>query len=84
MAKIQVLDKRSSVSTMTLLQALYKMPIMGISDVIKATGLSQMGAYNLIDRLIKMDILSPLYSKETTYGQKWVYLSYFNAFTEEK
>lgn len=80
--KIQLLGQRESESTMRTLKALYRMPTVGIADVLQTSGLtSRAGAYKVIDRLIKMEILYPSSASiENKYGQKWAYKDYIQLF----
>jgi Fic family protein len=83
MRKIQSLGKTASVSTLTILQNLYRMPIAGIADIVKWTGFSAPGGYKAINRLENMDILKPLLQDDNVYGQKWIYTDYINLFEED-
>jgi len=83
MQKIQELGKTSAKNTMRILINLYKMPIIGIADAVKWTGLSRNGAYNTIERLIKMNILRPMKTEGSTYGQKWIYNDYISLFSRD-
>jgi len=83
MQKIYTLGKTAAKSTMSILQNLYKMPIVGIADIVKWTGFSNKGGYKAIDRLIEMNILKPMKSGESVYGQKWIYSDYIALFAEE-
>lgn len=83
MGKIQLLNQASSQSTMKVLLELYAMPIIGIADIVKWTGFSRKGAYKLIDRMEKMDILRPAKSGRDVYGQKWKYRDYLDAFEND-
>ena len=79
--KVKVLGKAVSQSTMTVLENLYKMPIVGISDIMKWTGTSKLSGYKMIDRLVKMGILVKL--GDNAYAQKWYYKDYINLFYNE-
>ena len=83
MRKIQSLGKTASVSTLKILQNLYRMPIAGIADIVKWTDFSTMGGYKAINRLMDMGILNPLLKGENVYGQKWIYTDYLNLFVED-
>jgi Fic family protein len=83
MKKIQVLNQKSSKSTLEVLIKLYAMPIVGIADVVKWTNFSQRGAYKLIYRMEEMQILYPTKQGEDVYGQKWTYRDYLNAFIND-
>jgi hypothetical protein len=83
MRKIQKLGKTSAESTLKILQHLYKMPIVGIADIIKWTNFTNPGGYKAIQRLVDMEILKPLNHGATNYGQKWVYDDYLKLFVED-
>jgi hypothetical protein len=83
MAKVQVLNRTASESTVKVLENLYKMPIVGIADIAKWTGYTERGGYKVIERLVGMQILSPLKSGEKVYAQKWVYDDYLDLFNSE-
>ncbi|MDR3298116.1 MAG: Fic family protein [Candidatus Nomurabacteria bacterium] len=84
MMKVQQLSQKASASTMKVLMGLYKMPIVGIADVVKWTGFSNKGAYNLIDRMVEMKILVPLKPNNgVVYGQKWSYKDYLESFSND-
>jgi Fic family protein len=80
MRKIQKLGKTAAESTLKILQQLYKMPIIGIADIIKWTGFSSPGGYKAIQRLVDMEILKSLNYGGTNYRQKWVYNDYLELF----
>lgn len=81
MCKVQQLGKVAAPKTLDMLKLLYRMPVIGVADVIKETGYSRQGAYNMIERLMKMKIL---YACDDTaeYGQKYEYRDYLNLFKE--
>ena len=79
--KIKVLGKAVSQSTMTVLENLYKMPIVGISDIMKWTETSKPSGYKMIERLVNMGILVKL--GDSAYAQKWYYKDYINLFYNE-
>ena len=81
MCKVQQLGKVAAPKTLDMLKLLYRMPVIGVADVIKETGYSRQGAYNMIERLMKMKIL---YACDDTaeYGQKYEYRDYLNLFQE--
>jgi len=83
MRKIQSLGKTSSESTLTILQNLYRMPIVGIADIVKWTGFTNPGGYKAIDRLVDMGVLSPMLQGDNTYGQKWIYADYISLFNDD-
>lgn len=79
MKKVQQLGEKASKSTTKILDGLYKLPIVGISDIVKMSGLTRASAYSAIDRLVEMDILKPL-PNDSNYGKKWSYYKYLNMF----
>jgi len=82
MQKIHVLGKTAASSTLEILNDLYKMPVVGIADIVKWTGFTQKGGYKVIERLVGMQILKPM-KPGNVYGQKWFYADYLDLFTEE-
>ena len=83
MQKIHTLGKTAAKSTMSILINLYKIPIVGIADIVKWTGFSQRGGYKVISRLVEMQILKPIKTGDVTYGQKWAYADYLGLFVDE-
>ena len=83
MLKIQSLGKTSAKSTMTVLINLFSQPIVGIAEIVEWTGFSNRGGYNMISRLVDMQILKPMHETSTTYGQKWMYMDYLLLFHDE-
>ncbi|MDR0496621.1 MAG: Fic family protein [Treponema sp.] len=84
MRKIQSLGKTASVSTLKILQNLYRIPVIGIADIIKWTSFTSPGGYNAISRLMDMGILNPLLPGDNVYGQKWIYTDYIRLFVEDE
>jgi Fic family protein len=82
MRKVQSLGYASAPMAIEVLRNLYKIPKVGIADVIKWTGYSRQGAYNVIDRLEKLQILYPS-KKGATYGQKYIYKGYIEIFSHD-
>lgn len=82
MAKVQSLGKSSAASTITMLQNLYSLPIVGLAEVMQWTGYTKQGAYNVIERLVELDILSPRGNKE--YAQKYEYKRYLDIFNSDE
>jgi hypothetical protein len=83
MQKVYALGKTAARSTMGILENLYKMPIVGIADIMKWTGFSNKGGYNAIDRLVEMQVLKPIKPGDSVYAQKWVYHDYVALFDDE-
>ena len=82
MMKIQTLGKRASESAALVLPKLYTQPIVTSSVVQKWTGFTRAGAQTVIDRFIKMGILTPE-NKGKKYGQSYIYKSYVDVFTPD-
>lgn len=81
--KVQMLGKRASESAMMVLPRLYGQPIVNVKVIQKWTGFNtRAGAQNLIDRFIKIGILSPK-DKDKKYGQSYVYSEYMNIFNDK-
>lgn len=83
MMKVQKLNRVASEATLKILTGLYKMPIVGVSDIQKWTKYQQSGVYKAIDRMKDMGILEPIKTGDKPYAQKWVYREYLNLFSEE-
>lgn len=79
-AKMQKLGKKSAESTLEIVRNLYSQPIIGVAEMMKWTGFTKQGAYNMIERLKDLGILEPLGATE--YGQKYVYADYYEIFDE--
>jgi len=79
--KIQKLGKRAAESAMRIMPRLYEQPIVNVSTIQQWTGYSRPGSQKIIDRFIKMKILSKK-NKNVTYGQSYVYREYLDIFAE--
>ena len=79
-AKMQKLGKKSAESTLEIVRKLFSQPIVGIAEIIKWTGFSPQGAYNMIERLRGLKILESL--GDVDYGQKYIYADYYEIFDE--
>lgn len=77
--KIQKLGKRASESACLVLPKLYGQPIVNANVIQKWTGFTRAGSQTVIDRFIKMGILSPK-DKDKKYGQSYIYREYVNIF----
>lgn len=82
MKKIQGLGKRSAESTIAVLPELYKQPIVNNALIQRWTGFTRKGAQIVIDRLIKIEILTSK-DKDKKYGQSYVYKKYLDIFNKE-
>jgi Fic family protein len=83
MQKVYSLGKTAAKSTMNVLENLYKMPIVGIADIVKWTEFTNNGGYKVIDRLVDMQILKPMKEGDYVYAQKWIYSDYIALFSED-
>ncbi len=82
MRKVQKLGRASAPTTVEVLRNLYRLPTVGIADIVKWTGYTRQGAYKVIERLVDMKILYP--TKDTdSYGQKYTYRDYVSLFSDE-
>lgn len=81
MAKIQNLGKRAAESAMKVMPKLYKQPIVNVAIIQQWTGFSRPGSQEVIDRFIKMGILSSK-DKDVAYGQSYIYLKYLDIFSD--
>ena len=82
MRKVQQLGRVSAPTTIEVLRNLYRLPTVGVADIAESTGFTRQGAYKVIDRLVRMEILSPL-KEPGAYGQKYTYRRYVELFTED-
>lgn len=80
-AKMQKLGKKSAESTLEIVRRLFSQPIVGIAEIIKWTGFSPQGAYNVIERLKGLKILELL--GDAQYGQKYIYADYYEIFDSD-
>lgn len=79
-AKMQKLGKKSAESTLEIVRKLFNQPIVGVAEIMKWTGFTAPGAYNVIERLKKLKILEPLGNAD--YGQKYIYADYYEIFDD--
>lgn len=75
---IAQMSKQPAAVSIKIINALYRNPIVGISDVVDATGLTRASCYKAIGRLVNAGILYP--RKNGRYAQKWEYRDYINLF----
>jgi Fic family protein len=78
--KMQKLGKKSAESTLEIVRKLFSQPIVGVAEIMKWTGFTAPGAYNVIERLKDLNILEPLGDAE--YDQKYIYANYYEIFDE--
>jgi Fic family protein len=81
--KIQKLGKRAAESAVPIIPKLYAQPIVNVSIIQQWTGYSRPGAQEVINRFIKLKILSPK-DKDIKYGQSYIYEEYLNIFSDRK
>lgn len=79
--KIQKLGKRASESAALVLPKLYAQPIVNTGVIQKWTGFTRSGAQMVIDRFIKLGILTQK-DKDKKYGQSYIYKEYIDIFNE--
>lgn len=79
-AKMQKLGKKSAESTLEIVRKLYGQPIVGVAEIMKWTGFSPQGAYNVITRLENLKIIEAL--GDAQYGQKYIYADYYEIFDD--
>ncbi len=79
-AKMQKLGKKSAESTLEIVRKLFSQPIVGVAEIMKWTGFTAPGAYNVIERLRDLKILEPLGTAD--YGQKYIYADYYKIFDD--
>jgi Fic family protein len=77
--KIQALGKRESESGILVLSRLFGNPIVTTTTIMEWTGFTRVGAQKLIDRFIKLGILS-IRDKKALYDKSYVYSAYLNIF----
>lgn len=78
--KMQKLGRKSAASTLEIVRKLFSQPIVGVAEIMKWTGFTPQGAYNMIERLRGLKILEPLGIAD--YGQKYVYADYYEIFDD--
>lgn len=79
-AKMQKLGKKSAESSLEIVRKLFSQPIVGVAEIMKWTGFTAPGAYNVIERLKNLKILEPL--GDADYGQKYIYADYYEIFDD--
>ena len=81
--KIQTFGKRASESAALVLPKLYVQPIVTVGVVQKWTGFTRAGALTVIDRFIRIGILTPK-DKGKKYGQSYMYKNYIDIFNKNE
>lgn len=79
--KVQELGAQTASVTSKVIRHLFGQPIVGVAEVVKWSGYSRQGAYNMIERLMELKILEPF--GNSTYGQKYIYADYYELFDED-
>jgi Fic family protein len=74
---------RAGKNANVLLKNLYKLPIINVRKIQEVTGLSREAANRLVDRFVKLGILSPK-DKQKKYGRLFVYREYLGLFDEKE
>lgn len=80
--KIQKLGKRASESASLLMPRLYAQPVVNVAVVQRWTGFTRAGAQSVINRFIKMGILTQK-DKDKKYGQSYIYKKYTDLFSDK-
>ena len=78
---MQQLGRGSAPVTIEVLRSLYRLPTVGIADIVQWTSYTRPGAYKVIERLVEMQILYPTKDKDS-YGQKYMYRDYVELFQD--
>ena len=79
MKKIQSLSKTSSESAIKILPKLFQMPIVNVAKIQEWTGFTRQGAQKVIDRFVKLGILSQK-DENQKYGRSFAYKKYLDIF----
>jgi Fic family protein len=79
MKKIQSLGKTVSKAGVEILQQLFKLPIVNVSNIQKWTGYTRQGAQKVIDRFVNLKILK-LKDDNKVYGRSFIYKRYVDIF----
>lgn len=79
--KVQELGAQTASITSKVVRHLFGQPIVGVAEVVKWSGYSRQGAYNMIERLMELKILEPF--GDANYGQKYIYADYYELFDED-
>jgi len=79
--KVQELGAQAAAATLAVLRNLFGQPVVGVAEVVKWSGYSRQGAYNMIEKLVELQILEPF--GDTNYGQKYIYADYYELFDED-
>jgi Fic family protein len=81
--KIQKLGKRAAEAAVQIMPKLYAQPIVNVSSIQQWTGYSRPGAQEVINRFIKLKILSRK-DKDIKYGQAYIYKEYLDIFSDRE
>jgi predicted transcriptional regulator len=68
---------------MTVLENLYKLPIISVKKVEEWTGLSRTQANELVQKLIELNIIEQR-DKDVEYGREFRYKDYLKLFTDSQ
>lgn len=79
MKKINSLSKTASESAVKILPNLFQMPIVNVAKIQEWTGFSRQGAQKVIDRFVKLGILSQK-DESQKYGRSFAYKKYLDIF----
>lgn len=80
--KVHSLGARAAENTAKILPKIYGQPVVNVSLIKEWTGYSKAGAQRVIDRFIKLGILTPK-DFDRKFGQSYMYKKYLDIFDEE-
>lgn len=80
--KLKTLNKRTSTTAEIILKKLYSLPIVDTTKVMEWTGFSRPGAQKIIDKLVKMEILT-IKDSSKNYGRMYEYKEYLEIFEKD-
>lgn len=79
--RVQELGAQVASTTSKIIRHLFGQPVVGVAEIVKWSGYSRQGAYNMIERLVKLKILEPF--GDSKYDQKYIYARYYELFDED-
>jgi Fic family protein len=80
--KMKTLNKKTAATANTILKKLYSLPIVDTTKVMEWTGFSRPGAQKIIDKLVKMEILT-IKDSSKNYGRMYEYKEYLEIFEKD-
>ncbi len=79
--KVQELGTQTASTALGIIRHLFGQPVVGVAEIVKWSGYSRQGAYNMIERLMELKILE--FFGDSKYGQKYIYADYYALFDED-